>query len=458
MRIVIVGAGRVGYYIAERLVKEAQDVVLIEQDEAVRASVQKNLDILTLQGNGASPKALKEAGCDAADIVLAITNQDEVNIVTCRTARFLNPHALLIARISNPEYFNESSPLTPSSFGIDTVINPERECGEQIASLLKTPHASETADFADGRVQLVGLKIEEKSPLAGSQLKDLRGGIIDLLRFVALEREDRVIIPRGENFIRPGDRVFIVGDKRNMTQIFSFLGIREPQLERVVIYGGRRIGKAVLDILEKEDISIKLLEPSEAIATSLAETLNKTIVISGDATDIQVLRESGADAADAFVAVGQSDEGNILSCVLAKQLGIPKAIASIEKPEYLRIAENMAHVDAVVSPRLAAVNTILRFVRKGRIISAMSLQDIEAETLEIEVPPQARIAGKPLRETAPKLLQDAVVGAIVRQDEVIIPTGDTVIETNDKVILFTLPSAIKSVEKAFARSRLSLHR
>jgi len=452
MRVIIVGAGKVGYYIAERLAAENHDVVLIEQDNAVRESVQESLDILTFQGNGASPQALKEAGGEQADIILAVTNRDEVNMVVCQTAEVLCPDAIKVARISNPEYFSEHSLLKPSALGITQVINPERECSDQIASLLKTPRASETADFADGRVQILGFRVERDSPLGEMKLIDLKGGTIDLLRILALERNGKIIIPRGPDTVREGDQAYIVGETSNMPTILSFLNLESPKLEKVIIYGGKRIGRILAHQLETEDVSVRVIDPSEEICADLAENLKKAIVVRGDATSVDTLRDAGVQDADAFVAVGESDEKNILASILAKQLGVKKAIASIEKSELVRVAEDLAHLDAVVSSRLSAVNSILRFVRRGRIISAIALHDLDAESLEIEVASDSRLAGRPLMETAPKFLKNAIIGAIVRQDEVIIPTGKTVIEANDKVILVALPSAIKSVEKAFGKS------
>jgi len=456
MRVVIVGAGKVGYYIAERLAAEDHDVALIEQDDSVRETVQENLDILTLKGNGASPHALEEAGGKQADIILAVTDQDEVNMVVCQTAHILYPDAMKVARISNLEYFTEKSPLQPESLGIDTVINPERECSEQIVSLLKTPRASETADFAGGRVQMIAFRVAGDSPLEDMRLIDLKGGTIDLLRILALERDGTILIPRGGDVVREGDQAYIVGETSNMPTIFSFLNLESPKPEKVVIYGGKRIGRTLALMLETEDISVRVIDPSEEICSDLAETLKKAIVVQGDATSVEALRDAGVQDADAFVAVGESDEKNILSSILSKQLGARKAIASIEKAELVRVAEDLAHIDAVVSPRLSAVNSILRFVRRGRIISAIALHDLDAESMEIEVAAESRLVGRPLAETSPKYLKNAIVGAVVRQDEVIIPTGNTVIETGDKVILVALPSAIKSIEKAFAKSIISL--
>lgn len=443
MKIIIIGAGKVGCQIAKTLSSENHDVVIIEKDDMKRQSAQDNLDVLTILGNGANVRTLEKAGIKQTDMIIAVTSSDEVNMIACMTAKqFGVPQK--IARIRNPEYLYANA-LSREKLGIDLTINPERATAKEIVKLLKSPiNVAQVQSFAGGKVQLFELKIEKGFPFINQQLRAITFKYPILV--AAIFRNDKIIIPNGEEKITTGDNLYILIKKDYFAGLNEIFNQKPLNMQNVMILGGSRIGIQTALILAKLGISTKLIERDKEKCEKIAESLPHTLVINGDGTNIDLLKSEGIETIDGFVAVTGFDEDNLLVALLAKHLGTKKVIAKVDRTNYIPILEKIG-VDAVVNPRMTTASAILRFIRKGKIISLTLLKEGEAEVIELIVSPYSKIINKPLKKA--NLPQNTIIGAIVRKDEVIIPHGNDIIQPEDKIIIFALSSDIKKIEKIF---------
>lgn len=443
MKIIIIGAGKVGCQIAKTLSSENHDVTLIEKNDTIRQSAQNNLDVLTILGNGANVRTLEEAGIKQADMVIAVTSSDEANMIACMTAKqFDVPQK--IARIRNPEYLYANA-LSREKLGIDLTINPERATAREIVKLLKSPiNVAQVQSFAGGKVQLFELKVEDSFPFINQQLKSIIFKYPILV--AAIFRNDKIIIPDGEERITAGDNLYILIKKDYFAGLNEIFNQKPLNMQNVMILGGSRIGIQTALILAKLGINTKLIERDKERCEKIAEKLPHTLVINGDGTNIDLLKSEGIETIDGFVAVTGFDEDNLLVALLAKHLGTKKVIAKVDRTNYIPILEKIG-VDAVVNPRMTTASAILRFIRRGKIISLTLLKEGEAEVIELIVSPHSKIINKPLKKA--NLPRNSIIGAIVRQDKVIIPHGDDIIQPEDKIIIFALSSDIKKIEKIF---------
>jgi len=443
LKIIIIGAGKVGCQIAKTLSSENHDVVIIEKDDMKRQSAQDNLDVLTILGNGANVRTLEEAGIKQTDMIIAVTSSDEANMIACMTAKqFGVPQK--IARIRNPEYLYANA-LSREKLGIDLTINPERATAKEIVKLLKSPiNVAQVQSFAGGKVQLFELKIEKGFPFINQQLKAITFKYPILV--AAIFRNDKIIIPNGEERITAGDNLYILIKKDYFAGLNEIFNQKPLNMQNVMILGGSRIGIQTALILAKLGINTKLIERDKERCEKIAEKLPHTLVINGDGTNIDLLKSEGIETIDGFVAVTGFDEDNLLVALLAKHLGTKKVIAKVDRTNYIPILEKIG-VDAVVNPRMTTASAILRFIRKGKIISLTLLKEGEAEVIELIVSPYSKIINKPLKKA--NLPQNSIIGAIVRKDEVIIPHGNDIIQPEDKIIIFALSSDIKKIEKIF---------
>ncbi|TET06940.1 MAG: Trk system potassium transporter TrkA [Candidatus Atribacteria bacterium] len=443
MKIIIIGAGKVGCQIAKTLSSENHDVTLIEKNDTIRQSAQNNLDVLTILGNGANVRTLEEAGIKQADMIIAVTSSDEANMIACMTAKqFGVPQK--IARIRNPEYLYAKA-LSREKLGIDFTINPERATAREIVKLLKSPiNVAQVQSFAGGKVQLFELKVEDSFPFINQQLKAITFKYPVLV--AAIYRNDKIIIPDGEEKIIVGDNLYILIKKDYFAGLNEIFNEKPLSMQNVMILGGSRIGIQTALILAKLGINTKLIERDKEKCEKIAENLPHTLVINGDGTNIDLLKSEGIETTDGFVAVTGFDEDNLLVALLAKHLGTKKVIAKVDRTNYIPILEKIG-VDAVVNPRMTTASAILRFIRRGKIISLTLLKEGEAEVIELIVSPHSKIINKPLKKA--NLPQNSIIGAIVRKDRVIIPHGNDIIQPEDKIIIFALSSDIKKIEKIF---------
>ncbi|MGB2782649.1 MAG: Trk system potassium transporter TrkA [Atribacterota bacterium] len=443
LKIIIVGAGKVGCQIAKTLSSEKHDVILIEKNDTIRQSAQNNLDVLTILGNGANVRTLEEAGIKQADMIIAVTSSDEANMIACMTAKqFGVPQK--IARIRNPEYLYANA-LSREKLGIDLTINPERATAKEIVKLLKSPiNVAQVQSFAGGKVQLFELKVEKNFPFLNQKLKTITFKYPILV--AAIYRNDNIIIPNGEEKILPGDNLHILIKKDYFLELNEIFNQKPLSVQNVMILGGSRIGIQTALLLTKLGINTKLIERDKEKCEKIAESLPRTLVINGDGTNIDLLKSEGIETTDGFVAVTGFDEDNLLVALLAKHLGTKKVIAKVDRVNYIPILEKIG-VDAVVNPRMTTASAILRFIRRGKIISLTLLKEGEAEVIELIVSPHSKIINTPLKDA--NLPHNSIIGAIVRKDEVIIPHGDDIIQPEDKIVIFALSSDIKEIEKIF---------
>jgi len=446
MKVLVLGAGEVGFHLAKRLSEENQDVVLIESDPERAEFASQQLDVLTVVGNGASIPILQEAGVDTASMLLAVTSKDEVNLIASMAAKKLGVE-YVVTRISNPEYYGQSSVLSQEHMGIDLMINPERECARETFDLLRSEIATDVMPLAEGRVQLVGLRVKEGAPVAGKTLAELGGELRDHhYATVAIVRNDKTFIPRSDSKILAGDQVFLLSPTGEIEDIAPLAGYKSSRLRRVMIAGGSTEGEYLAEILEAKGIECTILDHDRRRCLKLAEHLPSTLVLHADATDLELLEMEGVADVDGFVAATNSDETNLLSGLLAKTAGAHKVVSLVHKFEYLRLVPRVG-VDASVSTRMSTVNAILRYVRRGHVVTVAELTSIEAETIEFSVDEDSQIAGRMLKDV--HFPKDAVIGTILRGDEIILPRGDCKVLPGDDVIVFALPDAVPEVEQLF---------
>ena len=443
VKIIIVGAGEVGFHIAHRLSEEGHDVALIDKDAQQIKRVAENLDVHALLGSGTSPRILKDAGVTDADMLVAATDSDEINLMACLMVKTLNPYLFKVARVRNEEYFQEGELFSKDLLGIDHVINPQSEMVNTIQNIMEIPGASEVIDFVGGRVKLIGFFVTEDSPFVGRQLLSF-SELKERILVGAIVRGDQVLIPQGEDIILAGDLVYIVARNTELSETLRFLDIKKDASRRVIIVGGGQIGAALAKKMDRAKISAKIIEKEGDTCADLSEILKHVIVINGDGTDRDLLKEENIGDIDFLVAVTGDEASNILMSLLAKGLGAKKTITRVSKLSYVPLM-SMIGIDTVVSPRLSAVRAILQHIRPGKIISVAPLKGEHAEAIEAEALETSDIVNMPLSRV--KIPKGAIVGAIVREDEIIIPRGESVIRPKDRLIIFALQKALPKLEK-----------
>ena len=443
MKIIIVGAGEVGYHIAQKLSEENQDVFLIDKAPEKVKRITENLDIQATVGSGTSPRMLRNSGVGEAELLVAATDSDEANLIACLFARHLNPHILKVARVRNPEYLEEKDFLSQDFLAIDHIINPESVMVETILTLMTVPGASDVIDLADGRVKLFGVTIRPDSPLLGRRLLSFKKTEGKLL-VGAIVRGDQVIIPRGEDTLQAHDLAYVVGRTDELPDLFKLLDIQVEESRRVIIVGAGFTGTALATALDKTKVNVKILDRDNQRCTDLADKLERVIVINGDGSDRALLEEENIRDCDFMVAITDDEEHNVMISLLAKGLGAKNTVTRISKFSYIPLVSAIG-LDAIVSPRLSAVRAILQYIRKGKIISVAPLKGEHAEAIEAEALETSKIINIPLSNV--NFPKGALLGAIVRDGEIIIPRGDSVVKPKDRLIIFTLREAVPKLER-----------
>ena len=443
MKITIVGAGEVGFNIAQKLSEENQDVVLIDKDPEKIKRITEDLDVQAILGSGTSPRLLKESGIKEADMLVAATDSDEVNLISCLLARNFNQYMVKVARIKNEEYLEERELFGQDLLGIDHIINPQSLMVETILSLMEAQGASEVIDFVGGRVKLIGITVTKDSPLTGRPLLSFKG-LEDKLLVGAIIRAEQVIIPHGKDTIQADDLVYAVVRNNELNSVFKLFGIEEKVLKRVMIVGAGKTGIALAAALDQSKVNVKIIDKDSEICANLAEKLERVIVINGDGTDRDLLLEENIGDVDFMVAITGDEESNVLISLLAKGLGAKRSITRVSKLSYIPLVSHIG-IDTVVSTRLSAVRAILQFIRRGKIISVTPLKGEHAEAIEAEALETSDIVNLPLSKVGfPK---GSIVGAIVRGEQIIIPRGDSIIKPKDRLIIFALQQVVPKLEK-----------
>ncbi|WP_022852589.1 Trk system potassium transporter TrkA [Thermodesulfatator atlanticus] len=448
LKVIIVGAGEVGYYLADRLSLEGHDIVVIDRDEEKIKRIERLLNVMAIEGSGASAKVLEGAGIKDTDLFVAVTNSDEINLISCLLAREYGVPRK-VARVRSEDYLSADSPLNEQKLGIDLIINPARVLADEIVRLAEITEATDWAEFARGKVVLMGYMVKEGSPLAGLSLADLRElrALYDFV-IVAIIRNNGTIIPSGADIIHPGDKIFVIAKKKDIPAIETLLGFSTARPDRVFIIGGGQVGAWVAQALESKKIEVYLVEKDEERCEELAESLKQTIVLNLDGLDAQELKKEGIDQADLVITVTDVDTVNILGALLAKHHGTKKCIVRIDRPDFIPLLGSLG-IDVALSPRLLAANQILRFVRRGQIISVATFLVSDAEVVEMVVPEKETFSeGRKIQDI--NFPKGAIIGAVYRAGEVIIPKGETPLYPGDDLVIFAKREALSKLEKIFA--------
>ena len=446
MRIMIIGAGQVGRHLSRKFSAEGQDVVLIDRNEARLRRLERELNILAVHGSGASLKILEDAGIDNTELFIAVTDSDEVNLVACLLSKKYNVRKR-VARVRNEDFLSADAPLNEKALGIDMLISPDRAMTDEIMQLITVSEAFDTAEFADGQVFLLGYVINEHNPCAGlslQKLKQQKGSYRYVV--VAIIRNNTTIIPGGVDHMAVGDKVYLMVRKQDIAAVENMFNLssRLPQL--VFIIGGGTIGYSVAKRLEELDINVRLVEEDADHCDFLTENLEKTLVLNFDGLEADVLLEEGIEMADLIIAVTDNDAVNILSSLLAKHHGAQKCITKINRHDFIPLLGKLG-IDVALSPREVAADMILRYVRRGAIISVTTILGSDAEVIELKVPERPKFDNVPLKSLFfPK---GAIVGSIVRGRQVFIPSGETKLQPGDNLIIFFTKEAIPHVEAFF---------
>jgi trk system potassium uptake protein TrkA len=446
MRVVVVGAGEVGYHVAERLAQEKHDVVVVDSASERLDYVKNHLDVAVLEGSGASPAVLRQANIKEAELLIAVTNLDEINLVSCAAAREYD-NILKIARVSNPDFYRGDNRWSPETFGVDVMINPEKELALETFRMLQTTASKDIAVFADGEIQIISLEIAEGSPASGRTLIEIAEGARSSgMLTVVVRRDEKTIVPVGSTRIETGDLIYVAVLPGSIPEALALCGHKPAALRRVMIAGGSREAFYFAELLAQHDIEATLLVRKRERAQELAERLDKALVLHGDATDVELLELEGVGGVDAFVALTDEDETNILSALVAKDIGARQVVTLVNKSEYAPLAVRIG-LDVAVSPRLSAANAILRHVRRGNVTRVALLRDIDGEAISFEVTAHSPIAGLDLAGV--DFPEGSIVAGIVRGGKAFIPTGKDEFKVGDSVIVFALAEAVDSVAHLF---------
>jgi trk system potassium uptake protein TrkA len=452
MRVIVCGAGQVGYNIARYLAQAGNDVTVIDQRQELSQKIAESLDIQALTGFASHPEVLERAGAEDAEILIAVTQTDEVNMVACQVAHSLFSVPTKIARIRHQSY------LTPrwqdlfrrEHMPIDVIISPELEVARAIVRRMEVPGATEVQPFADDKVRLIAARCDQDCPILDTPLRQLTFLFPDLhLTVIGITRNDHFFIPSGDDHLIAGDEVYSIVATPHVLRAMRAFGHEEKVADRVIIAGGGNIGLFLAQELESRqpDVTLTLIEREQGRARFVADKLKDTVILHGDARDPEIHEEANLRAAKSIVSVTNDDEVNIMAALLAKRNGCPRALTLVNNSAYGPLLGSLG-IDVVINPREATVSSVLQHVRRGRIRSVYTLKDGEAEVLEAEALETSPLVGPQLREA--RLPAGVLVGAVIRDGEVVMPRANTVIRAHDRVVIVARAAAVKKAEKLFA--------
>ncbi len=445
MRVIIAGAGDVGFHLAKLLVAENLDIALIDTDGEKLKYAAEHLDIATVKGNSISYTVLDEANVAKADMIISATNSEETNISTCIIAKHLGAKRT-IARVRNTEFLLKREKLDLKKLGIDEIISTETLAAREIKRLLKEVAFTDSFEFDRGLLNLAGISITEESPLAGKTVSEAAYlNPENNFLTVAILRNNETIIPRGNVTFHVGDHVYFIAQRDAMDQILELSGKERKRIRNVMILGGNEVGFHTAQKLSLK-YNVKLIDSDKDRCFELADKLRGILVINGDGQDVELLEEEGIDQMDAFIAVASNSETNIISCLVAKNHGVRKTIALVENMDYIHLSQNIG-VDTMINKKLIAANFIFRHIRKGEVVSLTSLHGVDAEIVEFEVHERSKVIGKMLRGI--NFPRGAIVGGVIRNGHGSTVDGDFVFEPKDHVVVVARPECIHKVESYF---------
>ena len=450
MKIIILGAGQVGSSVAANLANEANDITVVDDNAVILQDIQDRLDIRTVKGYASHPDVLKQAGADDADMIIAVTRNDEINMVACQVAYTLFHTPTKIARVRSVDYLKYTRLFSQDALPVDVLISPEQLVTDYIERLIEYPGALQVLDFAGGKVQLVAVHAYHGGPLVGHELSDLRKHMPGIdARVASIFRGGKPIVPRGDTIIELDDEVFFVAARKHIRTVMGELRKKDKPVKRVILAGGGNIGMRLASAIEGQ-YQVKIIERDEKRAKLLSEGLERSIVLLGDAADEELLAEENIESTDVFCALTNDEEANILSAMLAKRLGARKVMSLINRASYVNLVQSDV-IDVAISPQQATIGSLLTHIRRGDVVMVHSLRRGAAEAIEAVAHgdrDNSSVVGRAIEDI--KLPRGTAIGAIVRGEEVIIAHHDSVIETDDHVILFLSDkSCIQEVERLF---------
>ncbi len=447
MHIIIVGGGGVGYQLAYHLSEQQLDVVVIEKSEEKARRFKESLDVMVLETNGASAAALELAGIKNADMLIAVTDLDEVNIIACILANQYGVRQI-VCRIRNPEHMDDNFGISPKKLGISFVINPEKIAAMEISKMLHFPEASEIEYFTQGKVLMLGMTVDEEAEITGIPLHKLPMNSEIIIVGVS-KPNGKFIIPDGNDIIEPGSKIYLLGKSKSLKDISMLLHHEETLVRQVTILGGGMVGRQLALLLEesRQLFKVKLIEKDRKRCEELSRELKNTLVLQGDVTEYAMLKEEDLGNTDAVIAVAGDDRNNIVSALLAQRFGVSKIICEVKKPQYVSVYNTLG-IHSLINPRMLAAAHILRLTRQEEVVALSMIQGEKAEVLELVLPETARVANKKIKDS--HFPRGMVIGSIVREDEVIIPDGETVLLPNDHLIIFLLPQVAKKLKHYYS--------
>ncbi|MEK6482064.1 Trk system potassium transporter TrkA [Catalinimonas sp. 4WD22] len=445
MRIIIAGAGDVGKHLAKLLAYENQDIIVIDLNQERLRQLGSQLDVSTIRGSSTSFRVLKDANVAEADLLIAVTESEEVNLATSVIAKQLGAKRT-VARISNEEYLMSKETLDLRKIGIDELISPESLAAREIRRLLRIAAVTDTFEFDQGLLSLIGITIDRDSPLLNHSLAETsRLNPNNTFVTVAILRDGRTIIPRGDTRIEPNDHVYFIAEPNGIDRVLDLTGKKKIEIKNIMILGG---SKAAYHTARKlsTNYNVKLIERDRDKCFELADQLPKSLIINGDGRDVEILEEEGLGNMDAFLALTGDSETNIISCLVAKDKGVKKTIALVENIDYIHLSQNIG-VDTMINKKLIAANFIFRYIRKGDVVSITGIHGVEAEILEYEVNNNCRIVNKQIKDL--EFPKDAVIGGVVRKGKGQVAMGNFQFEPNDRVVILSKRESLSDVEKFF---------
>jgi len=446
MRIVIIGAGNAGRQLAMRLCEERHSVVMVDADPQALAQAEAGLDILTICGQGSSPASLEEAKVDKSDLLIAVTDNDEVNILACLFAHAAGV-AGKIARVTNPKYITASSHYDLKSMGIDLVINQKQECAQEVFNMLQMPGALEAFDLFAGKVMVAGFSINAVSPLLDRTPAECdRLDLMQCVRVIAIRRNSELVVPHGNTVFLQGDLVYLVGQRSDVSEFANWVCPDVEPFEKVIIAGGGDLGLMLAKAIEN-DFDCVLLEQDEERARFCSAELKKTLILRADALTESALEESGLHGRTAFVALTGDDEGNIMNCLMAQKKGAAFTATQIARTDFIPVVEQLYLVNRVVSPYISTANAILHWLRSKKVQTASLLHNLPGELLDVMISLSSKNDGKYIREI--KMPATAIVATVLRYGEVLTATGDLQLLAGDRILIFCHPSAVKKIQSIF---------
>ncbi|MFH2050721.1 MAG: Trk system potassium transporter TrkA [bacterium] len=448
MRIIIVGGGVVGFSLAEHLLNEGHNLTLIELDPKLCQQLSEKLDMQIINGSGSSPQLLREAGLKGADMVLAVTPNDEVNIVVCSIAALYNVPRR-IARLRDREFSEESEHLNLEKLGITSVIHPEKALVDHIIQFMNTPHAVESANFENGKILLRGYRVTKDMELAHKTPMEIRKNLVaDVVLFAAIVRDGKGMIPSGDTIIEPGDILYTLFPRESLERFLQLVNIERTKNRKIIITGNSYSTLELAQTIEKENYSITLIDPDPEHARKAAHLLSGVQVIEGDATDADILREMNVDRASFFISISNTPEYNMFSSILAKAEGAHEVIAISTESRHDKLFHSIG-IDHVINPRLITAREILEIISRGQIGAVVKLTDVDIEAARFTVEPGSFMDNCVVKKIANKLKKGSIIGVIVRGNKMIIPNGETVVDVNDHVIMISRHKDLPFLTKLF---------